>query len=71
MINNWTDQYLDTYTPLPEHAIFMKLTSHDRTVNANQLLLLVTRSSLTGIEKLTCPKLSRLAILWMAINTVT
>ena len=31
---NWTYQYSDAYIPLPEHAIFMKLTSLDRTVNA-------------------------------------
>ena len=29
------DQLSDAYIPLPEHAIFMKLTSLDRTVNAD------------------------------------
>ena len=34
-INNQTDQYSDAYIPLPEHAIFIKLISLDRTVNAD------------------------------------
>ena len=35
MINYQTDQYSDAYISLPEHAIFIKLISLDRTVNAD------------------------------------
>ena len=34
-VNNRTNQYLDAHIPSPEHAIFMKLISLDRTVNAD------------------------------------
>ena len=32
-------QYSDAYIPSPEHAIFMKLISLDRTVNADLIII--------------------------------
>ena len=60
MINYQTYQYSDTYIPLPEHAIFLKLTSLDRTVNA-YLIVATARKGFVQESKNMSEKHQRLA----------